>query len=175
MGTVDDSLRLVLIALNELKQVAVLAAAEEFAPELRSLGVVKGREQLETFLETAAVDHYVVTYGQPFASTFRPAPIRHSWQQIIEDLEKGFREAGELRAKLSKRETLSEDELERLRFAPRSWMVWSSTLSSADGMARVRAWFAEKKVAAEVNQESVETTTGPRWKPSRNRRELPQK
>jgi len=152
MGTVDDNLRLVLIALNELKQVAVLAAAEEFAPELRSMGVVKGKEQLGAFLEAVAVDHYVVTYGEPFASTFRPAPIGHSWRQVIDDLEKGFRHTGELRAKLSKGETLSEDELARLRFAPRSWIVWSSTVSSEDGMARVRTWFAEKRITVEASQ-----------------------
>lgn len=152
MGTVDDSLRLVLIALNELKQVAVLAAAEEFAPELRSIGVIKGKEQLEAFLEMAAVDHYVVTYGEPFATTFRPAPIGHSWQQIIAGLEKGFREAQELRSKLKNGEALGDDEQARLRFAPRSWMVWSSTMTSADGLARVRTWFAEKQTVPGAGQ-----------------------
>jgi len=153
METVDDSLRLILISLNELKQVAVLAAAEEFAPELRSLGVVKGKEQLEAFLQMAEVDHYVVTYGEPFASTFRPAPIGHSWQQIIAGLEKGFREAGELRNKLKKGEVLGDEEQAGLRFGPRSWMVWSSTVSSTEGLARVRAWFAEKKAVSESSQE----------------------
>jgi hypothetical protein len=152
MGTVDDSLRLVLIALNELKQVAVLAAAEEFAPELRSLGVLKGKEQLEAFLDVAAVDHYVVTYGEPFVTTFRSAPFGYGREQIIEGLEKGFREAGELRAKLKSGETLSNEEQARLRFVPRSWMVWSSGVSSTDGIARVRAWFEEKKAVVEASQ-----------------------
>lgn len=52
MTVPNDNLRLVLISLNELKQVAVLAAANQFGAQLLSMGVVKGKQQLETFLET---------------------------------------------------------------------------------------------------------------------------
>jgi hypothetical protein len=145
-------LRLVLISLNELKQVAVLASAEEFGPELHSMGVIKGKEQLQEFLKMAVVDHYVVTYGEPFATTFRSAPFAHSGEQIVGALEKGVREAGELRARVKNGEALSEEEQARLRFVPRSWMVWSSTVSSEEGTARVRAWFEEKKSAGEARQ-----------------------
>jgi len=153
MGTPDDGLRLVLVSLNELKQMAVLAAAEEFAPQLFSLGVVKGKEQLKELLAKAEVDHYVVTYGEPFATTFRASPFGHSPEQILEGLEKGFEEAGELRARARNSETLSEEERTRLRFVARSWIVWSSTVGSKEGIARVRAWFAEKKAAGESAQE----------------------
>lgn len=159
MGTPDDGLRLVLISLNEVKQVAVLAAAEEFAPQLLSMGVVKGKEQLEALLEMAAVDRYVVTYGEPFATTFRSSPFEHTPRQIIEGLEKGFREADELLSRQKRGEALSEEEQARLRFVPRSWMVWSSALSSAEGIARVRAWFAEKKSA-----EATKSKEGPSQK-----------
>jgi hypothetical protein len=148
METPEDSLRLVLIALNELKQVAVLAAAEGFGMQLHSMGVVKGKEQLAAFLEMAEVDHYVVCYGEPFVTTFRSAPFGHDAQQIIAGLEKGFREAEELRGKIEKDETVSEEERAQLRFAPRVWMLWSSSLKSEEGMERVRAWFSENKAKA---------------------------
>jgi hypothetical protein len=145
METPDDSLRLVLISLNELKQVAVLAAAEGLGLQLHSMGVVKGKEQLAAFLEMAEVDHYVVCYGEPFVTTFRSAPFAHDAQQIIAGLEKGFREAEELRQKITKDETVEEEERTRLRFAPRVWMLWSSSLKTDEGMERVRAWFGESK------------------------------
>jgi hypothetical protein len=144
----EDSLRLVLIALNELKQIAVLGSAERFGPELRSMGVVKGKEELEAFLNMAGVDHYVVTYGEPFVTTFRSAPFAQAPQQIVAALEKGFREADELRSRLRSGQTVSDEERSRVRFVPRSWLVWSSTVSSEEGMERVRSWFAEKKAGS---------------------------
>jgi len=152
MGTPEDGLRLALIALNELKQVAVLASAEECAPQLFSMGVVKGKEQLKELLEKAGVDHYVVTYGEPFVTTFRAAPFGHSPEQIVEELEKGFVDASELRARKKNGEALNDEEQTRLRFLARSWLVWSSTVSSQEGIARVRAWFEEKKPGAEGAQ-----------------------
>jgi hypothetical protein len=35
-----------------------------------------------------------------------------------------------------------------VRFVPRSWLVWSSTVSSEEGMERVRSWFAEEKAGS---------------------------
>jgi hypothetical protein len=149
METPDDSLRLVLISLNELKQVAVLAAPEGFGLQLHSMGVVKGKEQLAAFLEMAEVDHYVVCYGEPFVTTFRSAPFAHDAQQIIAGLEKGIREAGELRQKIEKGDAVSEEERVHLRLAPRTWTLWSSSLKSDEGMERVRAWFSENKAKAD--------------------------
>jgi hypothetical protein len=42
----NDSLRLVLISLNELKQVAILAAANEFGPRLFSMELSKENSSL---------------------------------------------------------------------------------------------------------------------------------
>jgi hypothetical protein len=148
METPDDSFRLVLISLNELKQVAVLAAAKGFVPLLHSMGVVKGKEQLAAFLEMAEVDHYVVCYGEPFVTTFRSAPFAHDAQQIVAGLEKGFREAAEVRRKIEKGETVTEEERAQLRLGPRAWMLWSSSLKSEEGMERVRAWFSENRTSA---------------------------
>ena len=144
MTTGNDSLRLVLISLNELKQVAVLAA-NGFALQLHSMGVVKGKKQLETFLEMAGVDHYVVSYAEPFANTFKATPFDHNAKQIVAALEKAFRSADELRQRVEKGEKLSDEEQSQLRFLPRSWTVWSSSVKTDEGMERVKAWFKEKK------------------------------
>jgi hypothetical protein len=85
----NDNLRLFLISLNELKQVAILAAANEFAPQLSSIGIVKGKLQLEAFLAMAGIDRYIVSYGEPFATTFKSTIFEHSPKQIV-DARKGL-------------------------------------------------------------------------------------
>jgi hypothetical protein len=141
----SDNLRLVLISLNELKQVAVLAVANQCDPQLFSMGVVKGKEQLEAFLEMAGIDHYIIPYGQPFENTFRSAAFEYGPKQIVNDLEKGFQAAVELRVKKLGGEKLTEAEDSQLRLSPRSWSVFSSSMKSDEGMERIRAWFETNK------------------------------
>jgi len=137
MTSVGDSLRLALISLNELKQVAVCAAAER----LVRMGVVKGKEQLEAFLEMAGVDHYIVSYGEAFVTTFRSAAFEHNPKQIIAGMERGFQKAAELRLRVEEGKELTEEEQAQLRFMPGSWVVWSSTVPSDEGNKHVRSWF----------------------------------
>jgi hypothetical protein len=141
-----DSLRLFLISLDELKQVAILAAVSDFGPQLSSMGIVKGKQQLESFLVTAGIDHYIVSYGEPFATTFKSAAFEHSPKQIVGALESGFRKAHELRLKLRKGETLTAEEQSHLRFLPKSWSVCSSSVKTNEGRDRVRSWFKANKV-----------------------------
>jgi hypothetical protein len=145
MKNVEDSLRLVLVALNELKQVAVLAAADRFGLQLFSLGVVKGKDHLEALLEAAGVDHYAVAYNQPFANTFRASVFEHSAKQVVAELEQGFRAADELRLQWDKGEALKDEEQSQLRLLPRTWMLWSSSVASDEGIERVRSWFKANK------------------------------
>ena len=142
----NDNLRLVLISLNELKQVAVLAAANQSGPQLFSMGVVKGKEQLETLLELAGIDHYIISYGQPFENTFQSAAFEHRPKQIVNELEKGFQAAADLRARKRGGEKLNEAEDSQLRFIPRSWSVFSSSVRTDEGMERIRRWFEANKV-----------------------------
>jgi hypothetical protein len=142
----NDNLRLFLISLNELKQVAILAAANEFAPQLSSIGIVKGKQQLEAFLVMAGIDRYIVSYGEPFATTFKSTIFEHSPKQIVDDLEKGFQQADELRLKLRKGESLTNEEQSHLRFLPKSWSVCSSSVSTTEGIDRIRSWFKTNKV-----------------------------
>jgi hypothetical protein len=142
----NDNLRLVLIALNELKQVAILAAENEFGPQLFSMGIVKGKQQLETFLEMAGIDRYIVSYGEPFATTFKSTAFEHSAKQIVSDLEKGFQARAELQAKMHNGETLTDDQQSQLRYLPKSWSVYSSSIGTDEGIERIRSWFKANKV-----------------------------
>ena len=146
MTIANDNLRLVLISLNELKQVAILAAANQFGPQLLSMGVVKGKEKLETFLEMAGIDRYIVSYGEPFATTFRSAAFDHSPKQIANDLDKGFQLAAELRLKMLRGEKLTDAEDSQLRLWPRNWSVCSSSVRTDEGIERIREWFKANKV-----------------------------
>jgi hypothetical protein len=159
MGTTCDSLRLVLISLNELEQVAVVAPGESFTPRLFSLGVVKGKTHLKELLETAQVDHYVVTYGEPFATTFRSSPFAHSADEIVDSLEKSFQEIGGLLTKLRAAQGLSDQEQAQLRFAPRAWMVWSSSLETKDGLERARSWFRANQASSNSSQRPEKKNT----------------
>ena len=142
----NDNLRLVLISLNELKQVAILAATNQFGPQLFSMGIVNGKEQLETLLEMAGIDHYIVSYGEPFATTFKSTAFEHSPKQIANDLEKGFHTGGELRAKMHNGETLTDEQQSQLRYLPKSWSVCSSSVETDEGIERIRSWFKAIKV-----------------------------
>jgi hypothetical protein len=85
MSNPNDYLRLFLVSLNELKQVAILAAASDFGPQLSSMGIVKGKQQLEAFLMMAGIDCYIVSYGEPFATTFKSTTFEHTPKQIVDD------------------------------------------------------------------------------------------
>jgi hypothetical protein len=141
-----DTLRLFLISLNELKQVAILASASDFGPQLSSMGIVKGKQQLESLLVMAGIDHYIVSYGEPFATTFKSTAFEHSPKQIVGELERSFQQAAELRLKLRKGETLTNDEQSLLRFLPKSWSIYSSSLTTNEGRERIRSWFKANKV-----------------------------
>ena len=56
----NDNPRISLTFLDELKQVEVFAAINRFGPQLRIMGVVKGKEQFEDFLDKAGIDHYII-------------------------------------------------------------------------------------------------------------------
>jgi len=146
MSIPNDNLRLFLISLNELKQVAILAAATDFGPHLSSMGIVKGKQQLESFLVMAGIDRYIVSYGEPFATTFKSTVFEHSPKQIVDDLEKGFQQAEELRLKLRNGEKPTDEEQSYLRFLPKSWSVCSSSVTTTEGIERIRSWFKANKV-----------------------------
>lgn len=137
---------MVLISLNELKEIVILAARNQFGPQLFSMGIVKGKEQLETFLEMAGIDHYIVSYGEPFATTFKSTAFEHSPKQIANGLEKGFQVGGELRAKMHNGERLTEEQQFQLRYLPKSWSVCSSSVRTDAGIERIRSWFKANKV-----------------------------
>ena len=89
---------------------------------------------------------YIVSYGEPFATTFKSTAFEHSPKQIVGALESGFQQAHELRLKLRKGETLTDEERSHLRFLPKSWSVYSSSVKTDEGRERIRDWFKANKV-----------------------------
>ncbi|MGB2591421.1 MAG: hypothetical protein WAJ96_12290, partial [Candidatus Acidiferrum sp.] len=98
-----------------------------------------------TFLEMAGIDHYVISYAEPFVSTFKSTAFEHRPKQIVNDLEKGFQTAAELRLKMRRGEELTEAEGSQLRLLPKSWSVYSSSVKTDEGIERIRSWFKAKK------------------------------
>jgi hypothetical protein len=112
------------------------------------MGIVRGKEQLESFLEMAGIDRYIISYGEPFVHTFRSTAFEHSPKQIANDLEKGFQTADELRIRILRGETLSEAEHSHLSGLPKSWTVCSSSVTTDEGVERIRSWFKANKALA---------------------------
>lgn len=109
------------------------------------MGVVRGKQQLQSFLEMAGIDHYIVSYGEPFASTFKSSTFEHSPKQIADDLEKAFQVVDELRIKILEGEKLSEGEHSHLTLLPKSLAVCSSSVRTDEGIERIRSWFRANK------------------------------
>jgi hypothetical protein len=136
----NDSLRIHLIFLDELKQVEVLAATNPFdSPPLRMMGVVEGQGQVEDMLDRAGVDCYIICSGEPLTPTFKAAAFERSPKLIVEDLNKGFERAEELQRKIIGGGELTDQE--RSFRAPISLTVCASCVKTDQGLERVRAWF----------------------------------
>ena len=144
MAIPNDNLRIILIFLDELNQVEVLAAINRFGPQLRIMGVVKGKEQLEDFLDKAGIDHYIICSGEPLTNTFRATAFEHSPKQIADDLEKNFQMADELQLKILNGDRLTD--AEQSFTVPMSLTICSSSVRTSEGLERVRAWFNTKRV-----------------------------
>src|ERR1019366_857985 len=128
----NDNLRISLTFLDELKQVEVFAAINRFGPQLRIMGVVKGKKQLEDFLDKAGIDHYIICSGEPLTNTFRATAFEHSPKQIADDLEKNFQMADELELKLLNGDTLTD--AEQSFAVPMSLTVCSSSVRTREGL-----------------------------------------
>jgi hypothetical protein len=107
--------------------------------------MVKGKHQLESLLVMAGIDHWIVSYGEPFATTFKSTAFELSPKQIVGELENGFQKAAELRPNLRKGETLTGEEQSHLRFLPKSWSVYSSSVTTNEGRERIQSWFKANK------------------------------
>ena len=141
----NENLRITLIFLDELKQVDVRAATNHFGLQLqlRHMGILKGKEQLEDFLDKAGIDHYMIFSGNPLDYTFKATAFERSPKQIADALEKNFQTADELQLKiLSEPLTVTEQSFT----VPMSLDVCSSSVRTDAGLERVRAWFNTEKV-----------------------------
>lgn len=123
MSIPSDNLRLVLIFVDQLRQVAVQAITNHHGFKLRNMGVVEGKEQLVDFLDRTAIDHYIV-----FSDNFGATAFEYTPKQIADGLEKAFQRVGGSSA------------------ASISLTVCSSSLKSNEGLEHTQAWFTAEEV-----------------------------
>jgi hypothetical protein len=118
----------------------VHAATNRFGSQLRIMGAVKGRDQLQDLLRKVGIN--LILFSEPLTNTFRQ--IARSPKQIAEAIEKSFQTADELELKILSEDTLTAAE-QSFR-APMSLIVGSSSVRTDEGLARIQAWFDAKKV-----------------------------
>ncbi len=139
----NDSLRLFLTFLDELKQVNVLAATNTIGSQLSTMGAVRGKEELRDLLDATGVDHYIICSGELLTAIF--TAYEKTPKQIVDGLEKEFKRAQELQLKILRGETLTDEERS---FTVRPYLhVCSSSVKTDDGLERVRAWFRRRQIS----------------------------
>jgi hypothetical protein len=143
MTILNDNLRIILTFIDELKQVQVHAATTHSGLQLRNMGVVNGRGQLEDFLDKAGIDHYMIFSENPPDYTFKATAFERSPKQIA-DNEKNFRMADEIQLKRLNGDTLTD--AEQSLIVPMSLTVSSASVRADEGQDRVQAWFNTKNV-----------------------------
>lgn len=137
----NDSLRLFLTFLDELKQVNVLAATNSVGNQLAVVGAVKGKKELQDLLETAGIDHYIICSGELSMAIY--VAYEKTPQQIVNGLEKEFNRAHELQLKILKGGKLTDEEKS---FAVRPLLhVCASSVKTDDGLKRIESWSNKKK------------------------------
>ena len=141
MSTHLRNLRLYLYFLKELEQVEVLAISRSVDPELRLMGTVRGEQQLRDLLESTRIDRYLTVSGQLAATTVtlhKRTPV-----QIVADIRECFQRAEGIDLKILGGDELNDQEC--VFAAPDSVCVYSSSMSVAEGLKRIQAWFDARK------------------------------
>jgi hypothetical protein len=97
------------------------------------VGLIRG-EQLENFLYTAGTDLLEVSSGEHFRTACKYSP-----KEIVEYLENGFEKDHEIIFKILNGEELTDEEQQFK--APTTVSVRSSSVTTAEGLERIQAWF----------------------------------
>jgi hypothetical protein len=137
---IANKLRLFLSFMDELKRVKVDAETNRTESRIAIMGVVRGKDELRDLFEVAGIDHYLVSSGD-VSTAHKMTP-----EQIVGMLAADFQKDHDLPIKILNDETLSDAEQEFK--APKSFDVFSSTVSTDEGLKRVQEWF-KAKVAAQ--------------------------
>jgi hypothetical protein len=112
---------------------------------LRGMGVLKGKNQLEHLMETVSIDYYLDFSKETDDGGRLPISIPEvraiacSPKNIVDKRERGFQRASE-----SDLKTLDGEPAESEEFLKpsKSLTVYSSSVTGAAGLERIRGWFA---------------------------------
>jgi hypothetical protein len=140
---ITNKLRLFLSFMDELKRVRVDAVTNTVDSPVAIMGTIEGQDQLQRLLEAAGIDHYLLSSGDVIKNTFSTTAHEITPKQIVGSLAKAFRKDHDLQMKIIEGKTLSDAEQEFT--VPKSFDVFSSTVSTDKGLQRVQDWFKAKK------------------------------
>jgi hypothetical protein len=143
---IANKLRLFLAFKDEVKQVKVDAETNRVESRIAIMGVVRGKDELQNLLEVAGIDHYLTPHVDAVNNICSTKAHELTPKQIVEGLAKAFQKDHDLWLKILDGKTLSDAEQEFR--VPKSFDVFSSTVSTDEGLARVQDWF-KAKVAAQ--------------------------
>jgi leucyl aminopeptidase len=142
---IANKLRLFLSFMDELKQVKVDAETNRVESRIAIMGVVRGERELENLFEVAGIDYYLTSFVDVVNNICSMTAHEMSPKQIVGGLAKAFQKDHDLQMKILDGKTLTDEEMSFT--PPKSFDVFSSTVSTDEGLKRVQEWF-KAKVAA---------------------------
>lgn len=140
---IANKLRLFLTFIDELKQVKVDAVTNRIESPIAVMGVVRGEHGLRELLEVAGIDHYLTSFVDAVNNICSMTAHPMSPKQIAGSLAKTFQKDHDLQMKILDGQSLTDDEMSFT--TPKSFDVFSSTVSTDAGLKRVQDWFKAKK------------------------------
>lgn len=144
---IANKIRLFLTFMDELKRVRVDAVTNAIDSPIAIMGTLEGQDQLQKLLEAAGIDHYVASSGDVINNTFSTTAHEMTPRQIVASLAKAFQRDHDLQMKILNDQALTDEEMSFT--PPKSFDVFSSTVSTDAGLKRVQEWF-KGKVAAQT-------------------------
>ena len=139
---ITNKLRLFLTFMDELKQVRVDAVTNRIESQIAIMGVVGGKDELQNLLEVAGIDHYLSSFVDVVNNICSMTAHAMSPKQIVGGLAKTFQKDHDLQLRILDGQTLSDEEWSFT--VPKSFDVFSSTVSTDAGLKRVQDWFKAK-------------------------------
>lgn len=145
-----NNLVIVLTFVESLDLVSVEVRTEDVAHRLQKMGFLKGKDRLKHLLEAAEIDNKLDFSeetnhsGQMPILVPDPRAIACSPRQMVDQLERRFQEELEFDLEILSGEPARQE----IPNPPHSWTVYSSSLTGAEGLDRVKSWFAELNAPA---------------------------
>jgi len=142
---IANRLRLFLTFMDELKRVRVDAVTNAVESPIAIMGTIEGQDQLQKLLEAAGIDHYLTPFVDVVNNICFTKAYELSPKQIVGSLARAFHKDHDLQMKILDGQTLTDEETAFT--PPKSFDVFSSTVSTDEGLKRVQDWFKAKTAA----------------------------